>query len=54
VLFARPLFERFLALDGDEGARSILSSLGARLVEIPCPDPGILLDVDRPIDLDGA
>jgi len=54
VLFARPLFARLLALDGDEGARSILSSLGARLVEVPCPDPGILFDVDRPTDLDGA
>jgi molybdenum cofactor cytidylyltransferase len=54
VLFARGLFEPLLALDGDEGARSILSRLGARLIEVPCPDPGILLDIDHPTDLDGA
>lgn len=51
VLFARRLFAPLLALAGDEGARKVLASLGASLDEIPCSDPGVLLDVDRPGDL---
>ena len=54
VLFARDLFTPLLALDGDEGARKVLSALGASLADVPCSDPGVLLDVDRPGDLSHA
>lgn len=51
VLFSRDLFTPLLELAGDEGARKVLSSLGSFIAEIPCYDPGILLDIDRPDDL---
>jgi len=43
--------DALLALDGDAGARALLSS-GA-LTRVPVDDPGILRDVDTPADLDG-
>lgn len=52
VLFARPLFTQLAAASGDEGARSALRGLGARLALVPTDDPGVLYDVDRPDDLD--
>ncbi len=54
VLFSRDLFTPLLALDGDEGARNVLSTLGASLAEVPCSDRGVLLDVDQPGDLSHA
>lgn len=51
VGFARALREELLALDGDQGARSLLARHAAQVVEIECEDPGILLDVDQPEDL---
>jgi len=51
VLFARLLFERLVALDGDEGARMVLSDLGKALFLLTTDDPGVLLDIDRPEDL---
>lgn len=51
VGFARALREELLALGGDQGARSLLAHHAARVVEIECEDPGILLDVDQPEDL---
>ncbi len=46
--FRADLFAVLQALSGDEGARSIFSGLGEAWVRIPCDDPGILFDVDRP------
>lgn len=51
VLFGRSLFPALAALNGDEGARRVLSTLGDRLASVPSPDPGILFDVDQPGDL---
>ncbi len=51
VGFGAGLREALLALGGDQGARSLLARHAARVVEIECEDPGILLDVDRPEDL---
>jgi len=51
VAFARSLFSDLLALQGDRGARALLTSLGDRLATEPADDPGVLLDVDRPDDL---
>ena len=45
------LFSQVLGLEGDKGARSLLEGLGERLVRIPSPDGGVLLDIDRPSDL---
>jgi molybdenum cofactor cytidylyltransferase len=43
--------EALLALDGDAGARALLSS--QTLTRIDVDDPGILRDIDTPADLDG-
>lgn len=51
VLFGATWFPALRALSGDEGARALLESAGARLARIPVEDPGIHLDVDRPEDL---
>jgi molybdenum cofactor cytidylyltransferase len=39
------------ALDGDQGARSLLARHADLLVQVPVQDLGILRDVDRPGDL---
>ena len=51
VLFGATWFPALRALSGDEGARALLESAGARLTLTPVDDPGIHLDVDRPEDL---
>jgi molybdenum cofactor cytidylyltransferase len=51
VLFGAAWFPALRALSGDEGARALVESAGARLARIPVEDPGIHLDVDRPEDL---
>ncbi|MBN3858619.1 nucleotidyltransferase family protein [Paraburkholderia sp. Ac-20340] len=43
--------EALLALDGDAGARALLTS--QTLTRIGVDDPGILRDIDTPADLDG-
>ena len=53
VLFSQALFQPLRTLGGDEGARRILSGLGQALALVPCDDPGVLIDIDRPEDLDG-
>jgi molybdenum cofactor cytidylyltransferase len=52
VLFASALFPRLRALVGDQGAREVLTSLGASLALVETDDPGVLTDIDRPADLD--
>ena len=54
VLFSRALFPDLLALSGDEGARTLLRSLGDRLALVESPDAGVLFDVDQPGDLDAS
>ena len=51
VLLSRELFPDLLALQGDEGARHVLQSLGGRLALVEAPDDGVLFDVDQPSDL---
>ncbi len=51
VLFARALLPALAAASGDEGARAVLSGLGARLALVAVNDSGVLIDVDRPGDL---
>jgi molybdenum cofactor cytidylyltransferase len=52
VLFGRSLFPALARLQGDEGAREVLRGLGDGLVIVATPDPGVLIDVDAPGDLD--
>ncbi len=52
VLFGRELFPSLATLKGDEGAREVLRALGAKLAIVTASDPGVLLDVDAPSDLD--
>ena len=51
VLFGRTCFPALLALEGDTGARDLLSGAGERLALIESSDAGVLFDVDRPEDL---
>jgi len=55
VLLGRGLFEAAMRLQGDEGARRLIGSLGAgELVEVEAPDAGVVVDVDTPNDLAAA
>jgi molybdenum cofactor cytidylyltransferase len=51
VGFAAPWRDRLLALAGDLGARDLIAAAD-RLVLLPTSDPGVLLDVDTPADID--
>jgi molybdenum cofactor cytidylyltransferase len=51
VLLDRSLFERASQLRGDEGFRTVLSDL-SNVVRVEVDDPGILLDIDTPKDLE--
>lgn len=46
VLLMRRIFSAVLALEGDKGARGLLTGQG--IIELPVADPGILLDIDTP------
>ena len=52
VGFRADLLPRLALLNADEGARRLLGQPGLRLVEVD--DPGVLLDIDTPADLDRA
>ncbi len=52
VGFSRSLLSELLALDGDEGARSIVQRHRAALVAIEVDDPGIFTDIDTRSDLE--
>ncbi|HEX4984878.1 MAG TPA: nucleotidyltransferase family protein [Burkholderiales bacterium] len=54
VGFASRYVDELLALRGDEGARSLLRRHPDDVTVVPCDDPGILRDIDRREDLDGA
>lgn len=51
VLWAAAQRPRLASLQGDEGARALLNTLGERLLRVPVEDPGVLLDLDTPQDL---
>lgn len=52
VGFAAELFSDLVRLDGDEGARRIVARYPAHAVSVD--DPGVLVDIDTPSDLDAA
>jgi molybdenum cofactor cytidylyltransferase len=51
VGFGAELRGELLALDGDEGARSVVARHAQALQRVECDDPGVLHDVDVPADL---
>jgi molybdenum cofactor cytidylyltransferase len=51
VGFGRSYFPRLLALEGDQGARGILSANSASVIGVAVDDPGVLADVDVLQDL---
>jgi molybdenum cofactor cytidylyltransferase len=52
ILLGRGLFEAVTRLDGDEGARRLIGSLGAdELVEVAASDAQAAFDIDTPADL---
>ncbi|WP_417775494.1 nucleotidyltransferase family protein [Stutzerimonas xanthomarina] len=53
VLFGRAFWPALCELDGDEGARSLIRLHPEHYQTVDVEDAGILLDVDRPTDLDG-
>ncbi|MGZ5035560.1 MAG: nucleotidyltransferase family protein [Usitatibacter sp.] len=52
VGFSRRFAAELAALDGDEGARSLIAMHRGEVTIVPVDDAGILADVDRPADLD--
>jgi molybdenum cofactor cytidylyltransferase len=52
TLFERRTFGDLARLTGDEGGRALVRSGRFRVAELAVPDPAILLDVDRPEDLE--
>lgn len=51
VLFGRLWFDALQGLEGDRGARSIVKDNAWARVDIAVEDPGIMMDVDTPADL---
>ena len=54
VGFGKALQRELAALDGDEGARSVIARHADAMVLIPVDDGGIVIDVDTPGDLEQA
>ena len=52
VGFSRALRDELVALDGDEGARSVIARHRARIELIEVDDSGIAKDIDTPSDLE--
>lgn len=51
VLFGRCFWGSLEQLTGDEGARSVVRRHRDACIEIEVQDPGVVRDVDRPVDL---
>ena len=54
VGFDKTFRQELVALNGDQGARSILQAHTTRLVRLTVDDPGVLQDIDTPEDLQRA
>lgn len=52
VVFSAALFTQLRTLAGDQGAREVLRGLGDKLALVETNDPGVLVDIDQPGDLD--
>jgi molybdenum cofactor cytidylyltransferase len=47
-LLGKDIFEVVREIEGDRGARGLLESLVAGILEIPIDDPAIEIDIDTP------
>jgi molybdenum cofactor cytidylyltransferase len=54
VGFGRDFYPALATLGGDTGARRLLGSHGASVIEVPVADPAIHRDIDSPADLSFA
>lgn len=50
VIFGRELFPELLQKELPEGARTVVGRYLERRLVVPVPDPGILVDIDTPLD----
>lgn len=48
VAFGRDFGQDLMELGGDEGARRLLQAFARDVSILPCADPGVLWDIDRP------
>jgi molybdenum cofactor cytidylyltransferase len=51
VVFSRALFAELLAAPEEEGAKAVVNRDPARIVYVDVDDPGVMLDLDTPADL---
>ncbi len=51
VIIAASLFDSVLRLEGDVGARVLACTFPDSVVEVPCAEPGVLMDIDTQDDL---
>ena len=51
VLFDRSIFPLIARISGDVGARSVVQSRAADVLEVEVADRGVLVDIDTPSDL---
>lgn len=54
VLFDRRLFADLLAVEGDQGGRTLLARYTAEVEQVEVDDSGVLFDVDTPQDYEEA
>lgn len=52
VAFSPSIFNQLLRLRGDRGARTVLEALGHAVSYISNDDPGVVLDIDCPTDIE--
>lgn len=54
VLFDRSLFLQIMRIEGDVGAKRVVESHKAELLELEVEDPGVVVDIDTPADFKSA
>ena len=54
VLFSSSMYEKLERLSGDVGAKEVIRKNPEDVVEVAVTDPGILLDIDTPSDIEKA
>lgn len=52
VLLGERFFPELMQLEGDTGARNLIAGHPGLVAEVPVDTPGILLDVDTPVEMD--
>mgnify|MGYP003739742675 CR=1 FL=1 len=52
VIFGAGHFPALRELSGDQGARSVIQRCAADLLLVPVDDPGVIVDLDTPSDLE--